>query len=56
MCSTSIKDKIKLQIIICCVKHNREQTITLEFEISWGRGMGVGDVADLFEHCFNQCY
>ena len=33
------------------MKHNREQTITLEFEISWGRGMGVGDVHDLFEHC-----
>ena len=38
------KDKIKLQIIIFCVKHNREQTITLEFEIPWGRGMGVGAV------------
>ena len=45
ICSTSTKDKIKLQIIIFCVKHNREQTITLEFEISWGRGKGLWDVA-----------
>ena len=38
ICSTSTKDKIKLHIIIFCVKHNRDRTITLEFE------MGVGDV------------
>ena len=38
MCSTSAKDKIKLHIIIFCVKHNREQTITLEFKKGRGRG------------------
>ena len=38
------KDKIKLQIIIFCVKHNREQTITLEFEIGTGHGRGGCDM------------
>ena len=38
MCSSSTKDKIKLQIIIFCVKHNREQTITLEFKMGHGPG------------------
>ena len=44
ICSTSTKDKIKLQIIIFCVKHNREQTITLEFEIGTGHGRGGCDM------------
>ena len=38
MCSTSTKDKIKLYIIKFCVKHNREQTKTLELEMGHGRG------------------
>ena len=36
--------KIKLQIIIFCVKHNREQTITPEFEIGKGQGRGGCDM------------
>ena len=44
ICSTSIKDKIKLQIIIFCVKHNGEQTVTLEFEIGTEHGCGGCDM------------
>ena len=44
MYSTSTKDKIKLHIILFCVKHNREQTITLEFEMGTGRGCGGCDM------------
>ena len=44
MCSTSTKDKIKLQIIIFCVKHNRERTMTLEFETGKRRGRGGCDM------------
>ena len=36
----TIKYLIKLQIIIFCVKHNHEQTITLEFEMGTGHGRG----------------
>ena len=34
------------------MKHNREQTITLEFQIRTGHGRGGGGMGhDLFEHC-----
>ena len=55
VCSTSTKNKNKLHIIIFCVKHNRERTITLEFEMRTGGG-AWGIWRDLFEHCFYQCH
>ena len=44
MCSTSTKDKIILHIIMFCVKHNRERTITLEFEMGTVPGRGGCDM------------
>ena len=38
------KVQIKVHIIIFCVKHNRERTITLELETGKGRGVVVGHV------------
>ena len=44
MCSSSTKDQIKLHIIIFCVKHNREKTITLQLEMGKGQGRGGCDL------------
>ena len=50
------KDQIKLQIIIFCVKHNRDCEGTIRLELKTGKVGDVGNVNYVFEHYFNQCY
>ena len=50
MWSTSTKDQIKFYVIIFCVNHNRERTITLELE-TW-KGLGREECEIFFRALF----